>query len=79
MLGAQNPCLIEVVSNNTPSQTCGGRPPDKSVYQKIIFLISQPKCNMLWVLKRTILIDGSFEHPKHMFEMMGKKIIIILP
>ena len=29
---------------------------------------------MLWVLKRT---DGSFEHPKHMFKFMGKKIIKI--
>ena len=29
------------------------RPPDKSVYQKVIFLISQPK-HMLWVLKRTV-------------------------
>ena len=28
------------------------RPPDKSAYVKIIFLISQPK-HMLWVLKRT--------------------------
>ena len=28
------------------------RPQDKSAYQKIIFLISQPK-HMLWVLKRT--------------------------
>ena len=25
---------------------------------------------MLWVLKR----DGSFEHPKHMLKLMGKKI-----
>ena len=39
--------------------------------QTIFFLISQPK-HMLWVLKRT---DGSFEHPKHMFNLMGKKII----
>ena len=30
---------------------------------------------MLWVLKRR---DGSFEHPKHMFELMDKKIITIL-
>ena len=29
-----------------------GRPPDKSVYQKIIFFFSQSK-HMLWVLKRT--------------------------
>ena len=29
---------------------------------------------MLWVLKRTVSINGSFEHPKHMFKLMGKKI-----
>ena len=29
---------------------------------------------MLWVLKRT----GSFEHPKHMLKIMGKKIFTIL-
>ena len=29
---------------------------------------------MLWVLKR----DSSFEHPKHMFNLMDKKIIIFL-
>ena len=39
----------------------------KSVYQKINFLISQPKY-MLWMLKRTI----SFEHPKHMVKLMDK-------
>ena len=32
---------------------------------------------MLWVLKRTVN-DGSFEHPKHMFKLMVKKIIVIL-
>ena len=31
------------------------RPPDKSVYSKIIFFISQPK-HMLWVLKRTVTL-----------------------
>ena len=35
------------------------RCPDKSVYWKIIFLISQPK-HMLWVLKRTISIRRFF-------------------
>ena len=29
---------------------------------------------MLWVLKR----DGSFEHPKYMFKLIGKKVIAIL-
>ena len=33
------------------------------------FLISQPK-HMLW--------NGSFEHPKHMFKLMGKEIYAIL-
>ena len=49
------------------------RPQDKSAYWKIIFLISQPK-HMLRVLKRTI----SFEHPKHMFKLVGKEINAIL-
>ena len=49
------------------------RPPDKNAYWEIIFHISQPK-HMLWVLKR----DGSFEHPKHMFKLMGKEINTIL-
>ena len=35
------------------------RPPDKSVYQKIIFLISHPK-HMLWVLKRTVSMRQFF-------------------
>ena len=29
---------------------------------------------MLWVLKRSV----SFEHPKHMLKLMGKKIFTIL-
>ena len=39
---------------------------------------------MLWVLKRTVSMrrffyqDGSFEHPRHMFKLMNKKIIAIL-
>ena len=35
------------------------RPQDKSAYQKIIFLISQPK-HMLWVLKRTVSVRRFF-------------------
>ena len=46
-------------------------PSDKSAQQKIYFLISQPK-HMLWVLK------SSFEHPKHMLKLMGKKIFTSL-
>ena len=44
-------------------------PQNKSVYWKIIslFIIQ----NMLWVQSQT---DGSFEHTKHMFKWMGKKI-----
>ena len=29
---------------------------------------------MLWVLKRTVSMRCSFEHPKHMLKLMGKKI-----
>ena len=35
------------------------RPPDKSVYQKIIVFISHPK-HMLWVLKRTVSMRRFF-------------------
>ena len=30
---------------------------------------------MLWVLKKN---NGSFEHPKHMFKLMGKEMNAIL-
>ena len=33
---------------------------------------------MMWILKEPSQWDGSFEHPKHMFEMMVKKIITYL-
>ena len=39
----------------------------KSAYQKINFLISKPK-----------QCYGSFEYPKYMFKLMGKKIFTIL-
>ena len=32
---------------------------------------------MLWILKRTVS-DGSFEHPKYTFKLMGEKIFTIL-
>ena len=53
------------------------RPLVKSAYQKFNFLIYKPKY-MLWVLKRTVSMRGSFEHPKHMLQLMGKKIFTIL-
>ena len=53
------------------------RPPDKSAYWKFIFLISHSK-HMLWVLKKTRLNESPFEHPKHMFKLMGKEINEIL-
>ena len=58
-------------------QTIIYRPPDKSVYLKIILLISQSK-HMLWVLKRKSAMRGSFKLPKYMFKPIGKKIITIL-
>ena len=42
-----------------------------------IFLISKPK-HMSWYSKEPSKWDISFEHPKHMFQLMGKKIIAIL-
>ena len=33
---------------------------------------------MLWEVKRTISIRGSFEDPKHMFELKVKNMIITL-
>ena len=53
------------------------RPPYKSVYWKTIFVISHPK-HMLWVLKNRLNETFYFESPKHMFKLMGKKIITIL-
>ena len=43
--------------------TCTYRPLVKSAYQKINFLISQPK-HMLWVLKRTVSMRRFFWAPK---------------
>ena len=40
-----------------------GRPPDKSVYWKIIFFISHPK-HMFWIPKRTVLMRQFFLAPK---------------
>ena len=42
-----------------PTVLTGPRPPDKSVYWKIIFFISHPK-HMLWVLKRTVSMRQFF-------------------
>ena len=33
---------------------------------------------MLWILKRIVSIDGSFELPKHMNQLMAKKIFTFL-
>ena len=51
--------------------------PDLECVTKIYFLISQPK-HLLWVLKRTVQWDGSFEDPKHTLKLIYKKIITIL-
>ena len=53
------------------------RPLDRSANLRISLLISQPK-HMLCVLKEPSQWDGSFEHPKHMIKLMGKKKITIL-
>ena len=46
------------------------RPPDKSAYLKIIFLICQPKHI---VCCRYSKEPSQIEHPKHMFKLMGKE------
>ena len=53
------------------------RPPDKSAQLKIIFLfLKQNIC--CGYSKEPSQLDSSFEHPRHMFEIMDKKIIAIL-
>ena len=53
------------------------RPPDKSAYWKLFFLfLSQNIC--CGYSKEPSQWDGSFEHPKHMFKLMGKDINAIL-
>ena len=49
----------------------------KCAYWNIIFFISYPK-HMLWLLKKTVPMDDSFEHTKRMFKLMDKKAITIL-
>ena len=53
------------------------RPLVKSVHQKIIFLFLNQKicCGYSKVPSQW---DGSFEHPKHMLKLMGKKIFTTL-
>ena len=63
--------------SHSPSISSMSRPLDKNSYWQVIFLISQPK-HMLWVLKRTASRDSSFEHPKHMYELMGMELNAIL-
>ena len=57
-----------------PGSSPAVRPPDKNAYLKIIFLISQQnrRCGYS---KDPSQRDSSFEHPKHMFKLMGKKIV----
>ena len=47
------------------------------VAKKMIFLfLNQNTC--CWYSKEPSQWDGSFEHPKHMLKLMGKKIFTIL-
>ena len=57
-------------------QTIILRPTDRRVILRVIFCIFQSK-NILWILKRTSQLDGSFEQPKHMFKLIDKEIITI--
>ena len=44
----------------------------------LLFLNQNICCGYSNNSKETSQWDGSFEHPKHMFKLMGKKIITIL-
>ena len=58
---------------------CNIKPLVKFAYQKINFLISPPKHHIVGTQKNRLNdLDGSFEHPKHMLKVMGKKIFTIL-
>ena len=46
-------------------------------WESFTLLIFQSK-HMLWVLKRTVSMRGSFENPKQMLKLMGKKIFTII-
>ena len=54
------------------------RSPDKSVYWKIIFLKFLNQNIFCGYSKEPSQSGGSFEHPKHMFKLMGKEINTIL-
>ena len=49
---------------------------DKRCYRKIIFFFNQNIC--CGYSKEPSQSDDSFEHPKHMLKIMGKKIFTIL-
>ena len=55
----QNPTEMSTETVYEFCKYCLNRPPDKSVYLKIIFLLSQAK-HMLWVLKRTVSMRQFF-------------------
>ena len=69
----QRPSIFGIDTIEKGTERSNVLPPDKSAYWKIIITISHPK-HMLWVLKRTVSMS-SFEHTKHMFKIIGKKII----
>ena len=58
---------VELEKNSDRIISIYGRPPDKSAYWKTTFFISHPKH-----------VVGTQKNPKHMFKLIGKKIITIL-
>ena len=60
-------------------------PPDKSVLENHFlyfstktYVVGTQKNHLNETVQEPSQWDGSFEHPKHMFKLMGKKIIRIL-
>ena len=64
--------LLYMDIQNNVIDMCIYRPPDKSAYWEIfsVFLIQNICCGYS---KEQSQCDGSFEHPKHILKLMGKK------
>ena len=54
------------------------RSQDKNVYLKNVFLISEPKHYVVGTQKNRLNETVLLRHPKHMFKITDKKIIVIL-
>ena len=70
--------LVTKIAGKISMRLCLSRLPDKSVYLKNYFSYFSAKTNFVGTQKNRLNRDGSFEHPKHMYILLGKIIITIL-